>query len=222
MLTPRKRITKKQLKEDKLITYTVKAKDWLDENLKYVTGGVAAVVIIIVAIFMFSTSRKNAEAATSVELANAMHVYESRDYTNAVNLLTNIVNKNKSTKSGKLARYYLAQSLYKRGEYSAAQEHFRKFATSFQADEYLKIVAMAGEAACLEQQDRFADAAVKYENIGKRYPDSPRAARYYLRAARCYALAGNSSKAQETYQLIIKNYPDSQEKNDAVLYSALE
>lgn len=222
MLTPRKRITKKQLKEDKLITYAVKSKEWLDENIKYVSGGLIAVIVVIAAIFIISNTRKNAEAATSVELASAVQVYESRDYTNAVTLFTNIVNNNKSTQSGKLARYYLAQSLYKTGEYGAAQEHFRKFASSFRADDYLKNVALAGEAASLEQQDQFADAAAKYESIGKKYTDSPHIARYFLRAARCYSLAGNNTKAKEIYQLIIEKYPDSQEKNDALLYSALE
>ena len=222
MLTPRKRITKKQLKEDKLITYSVKAKDWIEENQKFVLGGLLAIVILIGAFFLISSSRKKAAAASSLELATAMQVYESRDYTNAISLFTDIVNSYKSTKSGKIARFYLAQSLYKTGEYTAAQEHFRKFASSFNQDDFIKRSALMGEAACLEQQDQFAEAAVKFERIATKYPEAPRAAQFYLRAARCYDLAGNSEKADMLYQKIIDDYPDSAEKNDAVLYGALD
>ena len=222
MLTPRKRITKKQLKEDKFITYSVKARDWVEENSKFVFGGLVAVVVIVAALFIFMNSRKSAEAQASVDLASAMRVYESKDYSNSVTLLTNIVNAGGGTKSGKLARFYLAQSLYNTQEYAAAQEHFRKFASSFRGDNYLRTAALAGEAACLEQQDQFSQAAAKFAGIAKKYPDGPFVARYLLRAARCYTKAGNSEQAKLIYQQIIDEYPDSQEKNDAVLFSSLE
>ncbi len=221
MLTPRKRITKKQLKEDKFITYSLKAREWIEENQKYVISGVVAIVVIIAAFLFISSSQKNAAVAASAELSQGMQVYQSRDYKNAISVLTDVTNSYKNTESGKLARFYLAQSLYHTGEYAAAQEHFRKFATSFKADEYLVISAMEGEAACLEQQDQFAEAAQKYESIAKKYPESPKAPQCYLRAARCFALAGTTDKAEKLYQIIIDEYPNSQEKNDAMLYSAM-
>jgi TolA-binding protein len=220
MLTPRKRITKKKLKEDKFITYSVRVRDWIEANSKIVLSGLTALVVILAAIFIINNMRQKAEATASVELANAMHVYESRDYANAVTLFTSIVNSSGGTRSGKLARFYLAQSLYNTDEYAAAQEHFRKFASSFSGDDYIKTAALAGEAACLEQQGQFVQAAEKYQKITKKY-DTPFAARYLLRAARCYAQAGNDDKAQAIYQQIIDDYPNSQEKSDALLYSSM-
>ncbi len=221
MLTPRKRITKKELKEDKLITYSVKAREWIEENQKYVLIGAAAIVIAVAATLFISNSREKATAASSAQLASAVQVYDSRDYATAISLLTDVANSYKGTKSGKIARFYLAQALYSTGEYAAAQEDYRKFASGFTSDEYLKIAAMFGEAACLEQQDQFAQAAAKFEGIGKKYPESPKAAQAYLRAARCYQQAGNDDKAKTLFQLIIDEFPDAPEKNDAVLYSAM-
>ncbi|MBN1562061.1 tetratricopeptide repeat protein, partial [candidate division KSB1 bacterium] len=212
MLTPRKRITKKQLKEDKFITYSVRVRDWVDENSKYVLSGAIAVVVILAAVFIISNIGKKAEATASVELANAMRVFESRDYTNAVTLFTSIVNSGGRTRSGKLARFFLAQSLYNIDEYAAAQEHFRKFASSFGGDDYIKTAALAGEAACLEQQGHYSEAAAKYQQIARKY-QTPLAARYLLRAARCHAQAGNHEQAQVLYQQIIDDYPNSQEKS---------
>ena len=89
-------------------------------------------------------------------------------------------------------------------------------------DDYLKATALAGEAACLEQQDQFAEAAKKFEHVARKYSDAPHGARYLFRAARCNALAGNGDAAQSLYQKIIDDHPDSPEKEDAVLYSSLE
>jgi TolA-binding protein len=221
MLTPRKRISKKELKEDKLITYSVQAREWIEDNQKNVLIAVAVVVIALAAFFIISNAREKKALASSAELAKAVQLYDARDFVSAISLLTDVTNSYKNTESGKLARFYLAQSLYNTGEYAAAQEHFRKFASGFKADEYLKVSALLGEAACLEQQDQFADAAGKFESLGKKYPESPKAAQAYLRAARCYDQAGNSDKAAGLYQLIVDEYPNSPEKNDAMLYSAM-
>jgi len=43
MLTPRKRITKKQLKEDKLVTLYAKSRDWVEANFKLVSGAAAVI-----------------------------------------------------------------------------------------------------------------------------------------------------------------------------------
>lgn len=221
MLTPRKRVSRKKLKEDKLITYSVKAREWIEDNQKNVMIGAVVVVVAVAAFFFISGSRQKAAVASSAELAQAVQAYDSRDFDSAITLLTDITNAYKGTKSGKLARFYLAQSLYNTGEYAAAQEHFRKFASGFKADDYLKVSALLGEAACLEQQDQFVEAAGKFEALGKKFPESPKAAHAYLRAARCYEKAGDAEKAESLYQLIIDEYPTSQEKNDAVLYSAM-
>ncbi len=221
MLTPRKRVTRKTLKEDKLITYSTQAREWIEDNQRNVIIGAVAVVVAVAAFFLISNMRERAAAASSAELAEAVQAYDSRDFDSAITMLTDVTNAYKGAKSGKLARFYLAQSLYNTGEYAAAQEHFRKFASGFTADDYLKVTALLGEAACLEQQDQFVEAAGKYKALGKKYPESSKAAHAYLRAARCHEQAGNTEKAESLYQLIIDEYPTSQEKNDAVLYSAM-
>ena len=48
MLTPRKRITKKQLKEDKLVTLYAKSRDWVEANFKLVSGAAAVILLLIV------------------------------------------------------------------------------------------------------------------------------------------------------------------------------
>jgi len=49
MLKPKKKITKKELKEDKFVKYTLQAKTYLDENSKqvfYMVAGILGVALI--------------------------------------------------------------------------------------------------------------------------------------------------------------------------------
>lgn len=222
MLTPRKRITKKDLKEDKLVTFYVNAQEWIEGHARLLTTVAVAVLVIIVGTYFYTTNRSKSKVTASAELAKAVRLYEQNDFNNAVSLLGQIVESHGSTGSGKLARYYLANALYETNEYSLAQEHFRRFARDFGGDDHLIASAHAGVAACLEQQDQFAEAAKKYESTTKQFPKAPLASRYLLRAARCYSLAGNSEKAEQLYDKLITDYPDSAERNEALLLSALE
>ncbi len=222
MLTPRKRITKKALKEDKLITLYAQATKWAEENIKLITYVGAAVLLLIVASIFIQNNRARSESVASVQLARAIHVFDANDYNNAISLLSGLVENHGGTKSGRIARLYLAQALYRTGEYAAAAEHFKKAAAKLGSDIHLKTTALAGEAACLEQQGEYAQAAEKYEKIVKKYPDAPIAPYILFRAARCFANAGDSTKAEILYQKLIDDYPDSREKNDALMLSAMQ
>lgn len=222
MLTPRKRIRKKDLKEDKLVTFYVKSRQWVDENIKYISIGTAAVLVVLLGALLFSRYQAKAEQAAGVEFSKATRLYQSSDYRGAARQFSTIVDQYGHTRSGKLARFYLAQSLYQTADYAGAAKQFRKAATAVSADPQLKASALAGEAASIEQQGKPLEAAQKYEAVADKFKDAPRAAYYLLRAARCYELADNTAKARALYQRIIDDYPDSREKEDAVLLSALK
>ncbi|MDZ7371878.1 MAG: tetratricopeptide repeat protein [candidate division KSB1 bacterium] len=222
MLTPRKRIRKKDLKEDKLVTFYFKSRAWIDDHLKEITIGLLAVVVIIAGIGIYTYLHGKAEKTASVEFSKAVRTFQAMDYRNAAKEFGVLTSKYGSTRSGKLARFYLAQSHYQNGEYEQAAKQFRKAAGALSGDKQLKAAALAGEAAALEQLGKYAEAAKKFQAVAEKYKDIPKAPSYLLRAARCWQLAGNSQKASALYQRIITDYPDSREKEDAVLLSALK
>ncbi len=221
MLTPRKRITKKQLKEDKLVTLYAKSRDWVEANFKLVSGAAAVILLLIVGSFFISNAQQKAEVTASTKLAKAINAFDSSDYTTAINILSDIVENSQRTKSAALARLYLGQALYRTNEYSGAMEHFRVAARRLGRDVHLKTTALAGEAACMEQQGQFAQAAKKYETIVRKYPEAPQASYFLLRSARCYELAQDSEKATELYQKLAEDYPNTREKDDALLLNAM-
>lgn len=221
MLKPRKRLTKKELKEDKLVTIYMQAQRWLEEYSKYIIGGIAAILIIVLIGVFYSNSLKTAEMESSSTLSQATNAYERGDYETAASILSNLVDQSGNTRSGKLARLYLANSLFQTGKYYEAEEQYRKFAGKFRGDEHILSAAAAGIAACMEQRQEYESAARQYEKVAKKYKGSIFAPRYLLRAARCYQLAEKTNLAKQTYSRLIEEYPESTEKEEAQLLSAL-
>ena len=221
MLKPRKRLSKKKLKEDKLVTFYYKASAWAEDNLKYVVGAIAAIVIIFVAVYFYANSQKGAEQKASVELAKATRTFENGDYQNALPLLTNLVEKYGSTKSGKMGFLYLADSFFETNDYENAKINYKKFASSFKGDEHILSAAYAGVAASDEQLKNYQEAAQGYEKTVKKFPDSIFSPNCLLRAARCYTLAKMPDEAKNVYDKLLKDYPDAQEKDEALMLKAM-
>ena len=221
MLTPRKRLTKRELKEDKLVTFYYQAQAWFDENTRVVLIGAGAVIIILIAVFAISNFKQKAESKASVDLAIALRSFSSNQYEQAKPQLNSIVDSYGSTDSGKLARFYLASAMYKTGDYNGALEQYKKFAAGFKGDDYIKSTAMAGVAACQEQLEQYESAAEQYLKTAKEFSKIFAAPEYLFKAARCYQLAGNNEKASDLYAKIVQDYPDSEVKNDALLMKSV-
>jgi TolA-binding protein len=221
MLKPRKRLTKKQLKEDKLLTFYVKVSKWYETYSKFVLGGGVAIVLIIAAGLYYKNSTRKAESAASVELARAIRVYDAEDYQNSIAMLSSLVDGSGNTRSGKIALLYLANSFYKTGDYDHALNDYKKFVAKFDKIDYFTAFAMGSMASCLEQKGDFAAAAAQYEKTASKFPKQYLAPAYLFRAARCYSLADNNVEASTLYQKIIDDYPNSQQKEDAIMEKAL-
>jgi len=221
MLTPKKRISKKDLKEDKLVTYYFQVQDWLEVNAKLVYGALAIIIVLDGAFTYYENSQEKAEQLASVDLSKAVRVYEASDYSNAITLFSNLVEEYGSTSSGKLGKFYLANSFYKIGDYTNAKEYFKKSVSGLKTDDHLAAAAAAGVAACLEQEENYSEAAKTFENVAKKYPETPLASQYVFKAARCYQLAENTDKAASLYDKIINDYSDDEQTvQDAELFKS--
>ncbi len=220
MLKPRKRITKKELKEDKLVTFYFEASSWVEKNLRYVIGGATALVVIIVAIFLYSQSQNKANQDAAVDYARAIKAYESSDYQGALTLFSNVVDNYGGTKSGKTSRFYLANCFFFTNDYDNAEKFYNKY-LSRGNDKLLTPAAMAGIAACYEQRKEYEKAAKQYEKTVSKHSDYVLVSEYLLNAAACYQSAGKADQAVKVLDQIIDDYSDSQEKDQAVILKAM-
>jgi TolA-binding protein len=221
MLKPRQRITKKKLKEDKLVTFYFKASQWFEENSKYVYGGLAALVIIAAATWFYISSSGETQKLASVEFLRASRAFDEGRVQSAMTQFQDVVNNYGGSNYGVLSRFFLAKCHYLQNDYEQALEQYQSFLNKYSGIDHFETAALGGVAASQEQLGQFETAANTYVKAANKYPDSFFASQYLLRAARNYEMAEQKDKAVSLYEQIIDDYPESQEKNEAIILMQL-
>lgn len=214
MLRPKKKITKKEIKEDKLVTSYFEATTWYEANKKIVNGvlgGIVVLAIVIVA-YMNNVNANNLKANT--ELGKVISYYDQGKYDVAIsgNLqenirgLQSIVDDYGSTKSGELAKFYLANAYFAQANYDKALQYFLSVSVS---DEMITASALAGAASCYEAKNDYEKAASSFEKAAFQSTKDVNAAENMFHAARNYLTAGKKEKAAELFKKVKKEFPTS-------------
>jgi TolA-binding protein len=219
MLKPKKKISKKEIKEDRLVTSYFEATTWYQANKKIVNGvltGLVVLAIVIVA-YMNNVSSNNLKATT--ELGKVLPYYDQGKYDLAIsgNLqdnirgLQSIVDEYGSTKAGELAGFYLANSYFTQGDYDKALKYYVSVDVK---DDLITASALAGAGACYEAKGDNAKAASLYEKAAFRSTKDVNVPENMFHAAQNYMHSGNKEKAIELFKKVKKDYPTSAVSRD--------
>jgi tetratricopeptide (TPR) repeat protein len=219
MLKPKKKISKKEIKEDRLVTSYFEATTWYQTNKKIVNGVLTGIVIlaIVIVAYMNNVSSNNLKATT--ELGKVLMYYDQGKYDLAINGnlqdnirgLQSIVDEYGSTKAGELAGFYLANSYFSLGDYDKALKYYDKVDVK---DDMIIASALAGAGACYEAKGDNANAASLYEKAAFRSTKDVNVPENMFHAAQNYMLAGNKEKAIELFKKVKKDYPTSAVSRD--------
>lgn len=214
MLKPKKKITKKEIKEDKLVTTYFEATTWYETNKKIVNGALVGVVVlaIVVVAYMNNINANNQKANT--ELGKVISYYDQGRFDVAIsgNLqenirgLQSIVDDYGSTKAGELAKFYLANAYFAQNDYDKALKYFLDVSVK---DELVTASAIAGAGACYEAKNDYEKAATTYEKAAFKSTKDVNAAENMFHAARNYLSAGKKEKAAELFKKVKKEFPTS-------------
>lgn len=214
MLKPKKKITKKEIKEDKLVTSYFEATTWYQNNKKTINSvlmGLVVVAIVIVA-YINNVSSNNQKATT--ELGKILSYYDQGKYDLAINGnlqenvrgLQSIVDDYGSTKAGELARFYLANSYFAQGDYDNALKYYLDVSVK---DELITASALSGAASCYEAKGDHEKAASIFEKAAFKSTKDVNAPENMFHAARNYLAAGKKEKAGDLFKKVKKDFPNS-------------
>ena len=209
MLTPKKHLTKREIKEDKLVTAWFKFSDFLSQHSREILLGLGGVVVVGALIFLFNWMKNDEERQASEQFAKARGEYNNANFTGAIPALEKVVNDFGGTKTGSLATVYLANAYMQTKDYVNAEKYYKKYLDDGDDDPILAISAASGGAATYEERGDKAKAAKLYEDAASDYSGSYRAPQLLLNAARCYKQAGQAEGARRTLQKLIDKYPKS-------------
>jgi len=219
MLKPQKKVSRREIKEDKLVTMYFGTRRWIDENQKLLSYIVFGVVAVIAVGFLWTKNRTDANEKATTMLANVTPYYDEGRYELAVNGvpqegtqgLQAIVDEHGSTPAGQIAKLYLADSYFAMKKYDKALEYYDGVSVK---DKMITASAFAGMAACYESQGDYTKAASYFEKAASKNMSIVQAPENLQRSATNYAAAGKKEKAVELLQVLKKEFPTSSYARD--------
>jgi TolA-binding protein len=215
MLKPKKRVTRQQIKEDKLIAFTAKASDFYDRNSRNILAGAGIIVVLAVVIAFFINNRAQAEKAATFDLTLAKIEIGQQNYDTAAQKLSQVIETYSGTRAAGDAQFFLGNVHLSMQDWSGARTAFQQFLDRYGKDPQFTAAAIAGLGFADEHEEKFLDAAEHYLEAADSYPNEYNAPQYLLDAGRCFAFAGEIPKAHDAFRLIVERYPESAQKQKA-------
>ena len=212
MLRPKKKISKRDLKEDALVTTYVKVTSFYEANKRTISIALTALVVAVFAIVIYAKNRADNNEKAVTALGAIFESYDAGQFQTAVDGipeknvqgLRSIVDNYGNSASGDLARFYLASAYVQLGR---SDEALKEFEDCSPPGELLAVARLSGIGSCYESRGKFKEAAGSFEKAATQYPKDASAAENLNNAARDYAQAGDRDKAIDLYKRIKKNYP---------------
>jgi len=226
-LKARKRITHKELKQDKLVTKYFEAKNWLDnpENKKKAYIGVGIIIVLVAAGFLYINNKnvKNEEAET--KLSAVITLYEQGKYQEAIGGdpaagitgLAQIVNDYGSTTSGETAKMYLGNCYFNLKDYDNALKQFDDYSGG---NDVIKASCLSGIGAVYEAKGDLKKAGEYFEKAAAVNKDIVINQENLYNAIRAYTSAGDKESARRVFSLLKEEYPKSKYINEAKRFEA--
>ncbi|MFZ1948006.1 MAG: tetratricopeptide repeat protein [bacterium] len=208
-----KRLTRKEIKEDKVAEFLVQAVEYARLHSRRILG-VVIVLGIIALVAMFAVrQRAAAEVEAQAMLARATLELKQGNFTGALQGYASIRERFRGTWSYSDATFFSADAHFGTARYDSAMVFFEQYLNERKRRPGFTVSAELGVAQCLEELGRYADAAERYLKVEREHSDDPLAPDALFGAARCYQLAGDLKQAETAYKNLIDAYPDSRQAN---------
>jgi outer membrane protein assembly factor BamD (BamD/ComL family) len=205
----RRRLTRKEIKEDKVAEFFVGTLKYARENAKRLVGIALVALVVLVIVTVAMRQRRAAAEEAEVWVWRANMDMKAGNIGSAIQSYSSVIERYRGTWGHSDASFFLANARFFAGRYDSALVTFQKYLNLSKRREEFTVSAKEGIAQCLEELGRYQDAAQGYLRVQREHPLSPLAPDAAMGAARCYTLAGDLRAAETAYQDLLETYPDS-------------
>ena len=214
MLQKKKKLSKKEIKEDKLVTFVNKSANFFDEYKNKVFTYGAVLVVAIAAVYFYINQKEEDNLAAGTELSRVLPLYDQGSYLEAIegrqgtNIigLKRIVEEYGSTENGETAKIYLANAYTFLGNQEEAFKYYEDYSGNI---EYLKAAALAGRAGYYALKGEYEKAADMYLSAAKISNLNAENPNYLLNAGIYYLQTGNEDEAKTIFNEVKNDYATS-------------
>lgn len=213
-MSPR-RITKKEMKKDKLVTTAFQFSEWIQKHLNQVLMVAGGVILLAVVVFFIFSSKAKREQKAAELFGKATLEFQTGNVNQAITDLHTVMEKYGGTKDAAQAAFYLATAYFYARDYTKAKATFQEFVEKYKEDPLLLGSAQAGIAECNMATGEFELAGDNFLKAASFEPKGILAPQYLFSAGRAYLKANQKEKAKDAFKRLIDQYPDSKEAYQA-------
>lgn len=214
MLTKQKKLSRKEIKEDKLVEFYYKAQSFFEENQTKVFTYLGALAAVVIAVILFMNYRTGQNEEAAGHLSKVMDMYDVGDFLGAIEGkkdvkvlgLKEIVAEYGSTENGETAKIYLANSYANLGKPDEALKYYEDY--SGDIDIYTA-ASLAGQASYYATKNEYERAADLYMKASKVSKTDAMNSDYIFQAAVNYFDAGDKDQAKNLLQTVKEEYKTS-------------
>ena len=214
MLTKQKKLSRKEIKEDKLVEFYYKSQALFEENKNKVFTYLGIVAIVVVAIILFMNYRNSQNEEAAAHLSKVMDMYDMGDFLGAIEGkkdvkllgLKDIVAEYGSTENGETAKIYLANSYANLGKTEEALKYYQDYSGDIDIYIAASLAGQGGYYAAKSEYEKAADLYMKASKISK---TDVMNSNYMFQAAVNYFDAGEKEQAKDLLKIIKEDYKTS-------------
>jgi tetratricopeptide (TPR) repeat protein len=226
MLQKKKKLSKKEIKEDKLINFYKTAVVFFEKYKNKIFTYAGVLVVVAAAVYFYVNQKAETNEKAGLELSRIMTIYDQGSYLEAIegkqgtNIigLKRVVEEFSGTENGETAKIYLANCYSFLGNYNEAFQYYDDYSGSI---DYFKAAALAGQAGFYASEGNYEKAAnlflqaSKMSKINSQNPD------YLLNAGINYLKVGEKEEAKILFNQIKEDYTTSLANREVDRYLSL-
>jgi len=214
MLQKKKKLSKKEIKEDKLINFYKSTVNFFEKykNKIFTYGGV--LVIVVAAVYFYLNQKSESNEKAGLELSRIMTLYTQGSYLEAIegkqgtNIigLKRLVEEYSGTENGETAKIYLANSYAFLSNYDEAFKYYEDYSGSI---DYFEAASLAGQAGYYATKGDYEKAANLYLNASKQSKINSQNPEYMLNAGIYFLKIGEKEESKILFNRIKEEYATS-------------
>jgi tetratricopeptide (TPR) repeat protein len=225
MITKKKKLSRKEIKEDKLVTTYYNTREYIEENSRTLLLYAGVVLAVVAAVFFYLSNRSQNNEAAALQLSRVIPVYDSGSYLEAIegregtNImgLKRIVDEYGSTENGNTAKIYLANAYSFLGKHDEAYKYYDDYSGSI---DLYKAASLAGQASYKAYNNEYGKAADLYKKASRVSRSNALNGDYLLKAGINYLLAGKHRDAREMLEMVTQDHQNTPAAREVEKYMA--
>ncbi|MCU0332100.1 MAG: hypothetical protein MUE93_02260 [Ignavibacteriaceae bacterium] len=214
MLQKKKKLSKKEIKEDKLLVFYKNAVIFFEKNKNKVLIYAGVLVAVAAIVYFYVNQKSESNEKAGLELSRIMPLYDQGAYLEAIEGRqgTNIIGLKKlvedfgGSENGETAKIYLANSYAFLGNYDEAFKYYKDYSGSI---DYFEAASLAGQAGYFAAKEDYEKAANLYLNASKISQINSQNPDYLLNAGIYYLKTGEKEEAKILFNRIKEDYATS-------------